>query len=234
MLEQAKRYGKASPGIVVKIPASGVGMEVLEDCVAEGCNVASTISFSVAQVLAAGEAYERGKARAEEKGIRPGLGIAVVMVGRLDDYLRDVWKDSGTDLGEEDIRWAGLAVIKRAYGLFAERGYGCILMPAAARGAYHFTELAGARMIFSVAPKNAGQLAEQRGPFKEGIGNPVPEGSLNRLLALPEFRKAYEEDGMQPGEFIAFGPFNRTLTQFQLCGWSALEELDCNRQREKD
>jgi transaldolase len=225
MMEQAVRYARLETNMVIKIPATRAGMAVMEECVARGWNVAATVSFTVPQVLAAGAAYQRGAARARDKGIEPGLGIAVVMVGRLDDYLRDVMYDSSSAATEADIIWAGTAVIKRAYDIFKERGYECFLMPAGCRGAYHISELAGADMLMSIAPKIAGQLALLDGPFAERIGHSVDPAIVGRLQTMSEFVKAYEPDGMKPEDFITFGSTNRTLTQFCDNGWNPLQTM---------
>lgn len=222
MIEQAKRYAQWAGNIVIKCPATRAGIEVYEECAALGYNVAATVSFTVPQVLAVGEAFQRGAARARAQGLQPGLGIAVLMVGRLDDYLRDVMQDSRSIATEADIVWSGLAAIKRAYQIFGERNYECVLMPAGCRGPYHITELAGARMIMSIAPKIAGQLAQVQEPFGERIQIPVGQETIERLLTMPEFVKAYEPDGMTPNEFITFGSTNRTLTQFCDNGWNQL------------
>jgi transaldolase len=225
MNEMADRYASFADNIVIKIPATKAGLAVLEDCVARGYNVAATVSFTVPQVLAVGAAFQRGAVRCQAAGREPGLGIAVVMVGRLDDYLRDVMHESDGPATEEDIIWAGTAAIKRAYGIFQERGYESILMPAGCRGAYHITEIAGARMICSVAPKIAGLLYEVKEPFAEKIDRPVDPAIISRLMTLPEFVKAYEPNGMSPDEFITFGSTNRTLTQFCDNGWNPLQTL---------
>ena len=222
MIEQARRLSKWRDNIVVKIPATRAGVEAYEQCVAEGMNVAATVGFTVPQVLAVGEAYRRGAERARSNGITPGLGIAVLMVGRLDDYLRDVALDTNSDVSESDIIQSGTAAIKRAYRIFEQRGYECVLMPAGCRGAYHITELAGAKMIMSIAPKIQEMLMQEEGPFVEKINEEVDPKVIERLKKMPEFLKAYEPDGMTPDEFITFGSTNRTLTQFCALGWSPL------------
>ena len=225
MCDMADRYARIADNIVIKIPATKAGLHVLEYCVARGYNVAATVSFTVPQVLAVAEAFKRGASLCRANGKEPGLGIAVMMVGRLDDYLRDVMQESGGPATEEDIIWAGTAAIKRAYTLFMERGYESILMPAGCRGAYHITQVAGARMICSVAPKIASMLQALDGPFTEQIGQSVDPAIIRRLMTLREFQRAYEPDGMVPEEFITYGSTNRTLTQFCDNGWNLLQTL---------
>ncbi|MCC8165491.1 MAG: transaldolase family protein, partial [Planctomycetes bacterium] len=205
MVEQAKILASWSPNIVVKLPCTAAGIRAFEECVALGFNVAASVSFTVPQVLAVAEARERGKKRAEQNGIRPGLSIAVIMVGRLDDYLRDIVKDNMRSVGEGDIIQAGIACIKRAYRIFQEKNYDTFLMPAACRGAYHVTALAGARMIMSIRPSIQAALGKEKEPFSQNIDQEVGQDTIEKLMTIREFRRAYEPDGMAVDEFIAYG-----------------------------
>jgi hypothetical protein len=40
---------------------------------------------------------------------------------------------------------------------------------------------------------------------------------------MPEFRRAFEPDGMRPEEFISYGVTQRTLAQFAEVGWKLME-----------
>ena len=226
MLDQAKTYATWFPNIVIKLPATQAGIRAFEECVSLGFNVAATLSFSVPQVIAVAEARERGKIKAHKRGITPGLGIAVLMVGRLDDYLRDVAQDQDSMVGETDLTQAGTACIKRAYTIFQKRGYDTILMPAGCRSASHITDLSGANMIMSISPKIQQALQSLAGPFTEEIDTPVDADVIERLMSLKEFRRAYEPDGMKPEEFITFGSTNRTTAQFIQDGWDPLQSLN--------
>ena len=224
MIQTARHYASMAENIVVKFPATRGGLEAIEACAAEGINVAATVSFTVPQVLAMAEAYQRGRERAVANGVKPGIGIAVLMVGRLDDYLRDVMNDTRVSATEADIIWAGTAAIKRAYGIFMEKGYDCVLMPAGCRGGYHISELAGAKMVMSIAPGIAAKL-QDNADFTEKIDNPVDPAIIERLSEMPEFIKGYAPDGMKINEFITFGSCNRTLDQFVQMGWNVLKGI---------
>ena len=221
----AKLYAACGDNVVVKIPATRAGIEAMEECAAAGLHIAATVSFTVAQVAAVGEAVRRGHERAMRNGVKPGLGIGVLMVGRLDDYLRDVAQDNRAGAGEADVVWAGMAAIKRAYRIFRDRNYDCVLMPAGCRGGYHITQLAGAEMIMSIAPRIAEALADET-DYTPYIDEDVDPAVIVRLMEMPEFVKAYEPDGMKPEEFITFGSCNRTLDQFVQCGWNLLRDLE--------
>ena len=82
MLAMARRYHAWAANIAVKLPVTAAGLDVLEECVAEGITVTATISFTVPQVLAAAERHRAGAARARAAGIEPGRCFAVIMIGR--------------------------------------------------------------------------------------------------------------------------------------------------------
>jgi transaldolase len=223
MLPMAKRLHTWAPNIAVKLPATAAGLDVLEECVAEGITVTATVSFTVPQVVAVAERHRAGILRARSSGIEPGKCFAVIMIGRLDDYLREVAHDSMASVSEDDIRQAGLAVTKRAYSLYRERGYKAVLLVAALRGGYHLTELAGADLVMSIHPSYQEVFVKQDLPREERVDRPVPCGVIERLQTMPEFVRAYEPDGMRPMEFMSFGLTQRTLSQFTESGWKPME-----------
>jgi transaldolase len=225
MLSMARRFHSWAPNIAVKLPATAAGLDVLDECVAEGITVTATVSFTVPQAIAIAERHLAGAARAREKGIEPGKCFATIMIGRLDDFLREVAHDSGAAVGESDIRQAGLAATKRAYAIYRERGYQAVLLIAALRGDYHLTELAGADLLMSIAPAWQDVFVTRDLPREDRIDKPIPPDVLQRLRGMPEFVRAYEPDGMTPSEFMGFGATQRTLGQFVDAGWRLMENF---------
>ncbi|UCG58604.1 MAG: hypothetical protein JSU70_03650, partial [Phycisphaerales bacterium] len=225
MLAMARRYHGWAPNIAVKLPATAAGLDVLEDCTAEGITATLTISYTVPQVIAIAERHRQGIRRAKQNGVEPGRCFAVIMIGRLDDYLRDVAHDCRADIVESDIRQAGLAVSKRAYSIYKQRGYEAMLIVAALRGTYHMTELAGAEIIMSIAPPYQEMLLSEELPCEERIDTEIPSEVVERLSTLPEFVRAYEPEGMQPEDFITYGVTQKTLAQFHEGGWKLLENF---------
>jgi transaldolase len=225
MLIQARRFHQWGPNISVKLPVTAAGLDVLEVCAAEGITTTMTVSYTVPQVLAAGERFERGLSRMPQTNKPTPCCFPVIMIGRLDDYLREVAADQKTGINEEDIRKSGLAVVKRAYAMFKERGYKGVLIIAALRGVYHMTELAGADLIMSIHPKNQSKILSAGVPREQRIDLPVSDEVINRLKRMPEFVKAYEPEGMQPEEFITYGVTQRTLSQFTEIGWKPLQNM---------
>jgi transaldolase len=224
MTAMARRFNAWAPNIAVKLPATLAGLDVLEDCVAEGITITSTVSFTVPQVVAIAERHRAGIRRAQQNGIKPGRCYAVIMIGRLDDYLREVAHDNQAPVNESDICQAGLAATKSAYQIYKKCGYEAVLLVAALRGDYHLTELAGADLLMSIAPAYQDIFVFRDLPLEERIDNPVPAEVIDRLRKMPEFVRAFEPDGMAPSEFIGFGPTQRTLSQFAEAGWKLMEK----------
>jgi transaldolase len=223
MYAMAKRFRAWSPNIAVKLPATAAGLDVLENCVAEGITITATVSFTVPQVVAIAERHRAGIARAKKQGIEPGKCFSVIMIGRLDDYLREVAHDNQAAVEESDICQAGLAVTKRAYSIYKERGYDAVLLVAALRGDYHLTELGGADLLMSIHPTYQQVFVSKDFPREERIDRPVPVDAIERLQSMREFVRAYEPDGMEPNEFVKFGATQRTLSQFSEVGWKPME-----------
>ena len=223
MRAMAKRFHNWAPNIAVKLPATSAGLDVLEACAAEGITTTLTVSFTVPQALAIAERYRAGLRRARERAIGAAKCFAVIMLGRLDDYLREVAHDNHAAVSEGDIRHAGLAVTKRAYALYQECGYEAVLLVAALRGDYHLRELAGADLLMSIAPPYQEIFVNQDLPREERIERSIPTDVIERLCQMPEFVRSYEPNGMAPSEFIGFGVTQRTLSQFVEAGWRLLE-----------
>ena len=225
MLAMAKRLHAWAPNIAVKLPATAAGLDALEECSALGITVTATVSFTLPQALEIAERHRKGLARAKRAGVKPGRCFAVVMVGRIDDYIRDVAEDSRAAVSEADIIQCGTAIMKRADSIFRERRYEAELLPAGMRGAYHVTDLAGADMTLSIHPKIQSLIAKLDGPFEKRIGVPVDSRVIERLSAISEFVRAYEPDGLKPAEFIGYGAVQRTLAQFVETGWAPIETV---------
>lgn len=225
MLAMARRLSTLAPNISVKLPATAGGLEVLEQCTGEGICCTATVSFTVPQVLATAESHARGIRAAKQKGIRAGRCFTVVMIGRLDDYLREVAGDTRANVTEAMIQQAGLAVVKRAYAQLRRDGSETQLCVAALRGIHHMTELAGAELVMSIHPKFQTPLFRSDLPREVRIDRNLDAEILAGLATMPEFVRAFEPDGLRRDEFITFGVTQRTLSQFCESGWNPLETL---------
>ena len=151
------------------------------------------------------EAYARGKQKALAAGVKPPLCIVVQQVGRLDDYLRDVAQDMKLGLDESVITMAGLAVAKRTYQIFEQRGYDAVIMPAGLRGAYHLTEMAGGKLLYTINTRVQDMILAADPPQEERISNPVPQDILDQQLGAGSRIAVYTVIGAHKAEYAGFG-----------------------------
>lgn len=224
MVEMGRRLAAWAPNIAVKLPATAAGLRAIEELATEGITTVGTVSFTTPQAVAIAAAQQRGIDRCRAAGKKPGAAFSVLMVGRLDDYLRDVIKDMQADVAESDIIQAGTAAIKKAHAICKERGYEAKLMPAGMRGGYHAVALAGSDMSFSLSAGILTALGKET-EFAEHFSEPVAEQTIESLSTVPEFVRAYNVENLPETEFIRFGASQRTLSQFVEAGWNMIAEF---------
>ena len=216
--------------VMVKIPGTASGIQVLEELAAAGIPTTPTVCVSIAQILAAAEANERGIERALASGKAPAPSTAAFVMGRLQDYLTALNDQRQAGLSTADLESAVLAVCKRCYAIMKERGYRQVLMPAAFRCARQVSELAGASVHMTIHPKIQAEIiaadADGRIERRIAIDDPVDTEAVDRVArALPEFKLAFDPDGLKIDAFDAFGGTVMTLDGFDKTGWQKLYSL---------
>ena len=216
LADQAEEFSNLAPNIIVKIPATSVGIEAIEEATYRGVSVNVTVSFSVPQAIVTGEAIERGLKRreAEGKDVSTMGPVVTLMVGRLDDWIKDVAKRDGLFLDPGHLEWAGIAAFKRAYQEFNKRGLRARMLSAAFRNVMHWSEFVGGDVVVSPPFKWAKLINDSGYKMQQRMDIPVRDDIMETLLSIPEFVRAYEPDGMTPLEFDTFGATAKTLRGF--------------------
>jgi transaldolase len=217
MVEQAERFSRLAPNMIVKIPATAAGVEAMEEATYRGISVNATVSFSLPQALAVAEAVERGLKRreAEGKAISTMGPVCTIMVGRLDDSLKMSAEREGIAANPWIFEWAGVAVMKKAYRIYKERGYRLRLLSAAFRNHLHWSEFIGGDVVISPPFEWQKRFNASTITVENRMERPVAPEILDELsLKFADFRRAYDEKGLSPAEFDSFAPTRRTLRQF--------------------
>jgi transaldolase len=217
MVEQGVRFAGLAPNIQVKFPVTAAGVVAIEEATFRGVNINGTVSFTVPQAIAVAEAVERGLDRraAEGHDVSTMSPIATIMIGRLDDWMKVLVERDDLAVHPDAPNWAGVAAFKRAYGIFRERGYRSRLLAAAYRHRLHWTELVGGDVSMTLPYpwqlrfNKSGIAPEPR------MDVPVDPALVADLYErIPDFRRAYDPEGMTPAEFEGFGASARTLRAF--------------------
>jgi transaldolase len=214
---QAVEFDRLAPNVIVKIPATEIGIAAMEEATYRGVSINATVSFTVPQAVAVAEAIERGLQRREAEGLdvdRMGP-VCTIMVGRLDDWLKVTAKRDGITVDPGILEWAGVAVFKQAYRIFGERGFRTRLLSAAFRNHMHWSQFVGGDVVIS--PPFDWQVRLNASGIEPiaRIDEPVAKDVVDTLYEkFPDFRRAFDADGMRPAEFQDFGATRKTLRQF--------------------
>ena len=221
IVEQAERFSRLAPNMIVKIPATRAGIPAMEEATYRGISVNATVSFTLPQALAVAEAVERGLARRQREGldIRSMGPVCTIMVGRLDDWLKVLIEKDAICVDPGCLEWAGVAVFKKAYRIYRERGYRLRLLAAAFRNHMHWSEFIGGDVVIS--PPYAWQKrynASDIDPIPR-MDNPVDPRIVRALTdKFADFGRAYSEGGLSVDDFDTYGATRRTLRQFLAAG----------------
>ncbi|MEA2654071.1 MAG: transaldolase [Chloroflexota bacterium] len=217
MVAQAVGFDSLAPNIIVKFPATAAGLVGIEEATALGISVNVTVCFTVAQALAAADAIERGLRRRETAGasIAEMGPVVTIMVGRVEDWLRVQMERDGIVADPVALPWSGVAVFKRAYGLFRARGYRARLLGAAIRHHYHWSEFIGGDVVLTLPAAWQRRFNASTVEVRPRMDDVVDPAIVDELTGhFPDFVRAYEPDGLTVAEFDTYPPTVRTLRAF--------------------
>jgi transaldolase len=217
MVAQGAHFDGLAPNIIVKFPATAAGLRAMEDASRRGISVNTTVCFSVAQAVAAAEAIERGiDQRAAAGDPTDAMGpVVTIMMGRIEDWLRVQTERDGIIADPAALPWSGVAVFKRAYGIFKDRGFRARLLGAAIRHQYHWSELIGGDVVITMPSSWQKRFNASAVEVRPRMDDPVDPAIVSELAShYPDFVRAYEPDALSPDAFDAFPPTARTLRAF--------------------
>lgn len=217
MVDQAVHFASLAPNMQVKLPVTSRGLLAIEEATYRGVNVNATVSFTVPQAIAVGEAVDRGLSRRENEGLPTDdmTPVCTIMVGRTDDWMQIVTKRDGIIVNPTYLPWAGVAVFKKAYEIYQERGFRARLLAAAYRHHLHWSELIGADAILTIPSGWQKLFNSSAVAVRERMHTPVASDVIAELSErVPDFRRAYDPDGMVASEFDTYGATVRTLRGF--------------------
>jgi transaldolase len=217
IVAQAVRFAGLAPNMIVKIPVTRAGVEAIEEATYRGISINATVSFTLPHAIAVAEAVERGLTRREKAGKDiVGMGpVCTLMVGRLDDWLKVVAEKRNIIADPWVFEWAGVAVMKKAYRIYQQRGYRLRLLSAAFRNHLHWSQFIGGEVVISPPFEWQQRYNASDVEITNRMDDPVDPRILAELEGkFEDFRRAYDEGGMPAAAFDEYGATRRTLRQF--------------------
>jgi transaldolase len=141
--------------------------------------------------------------------------VITIMMGRLEDWLRVLTERDGIVCDPDALPWSGVAVFKRAYAIFRERGLRARPLGAAIRHHLHWSELIGGECVVTLPSVWQRRFNGSAIEVRSRIDDPIDERILDQLRShFPDFVRAYEPDGLATADFDTFPPTVRTLRAF--------------------
>lgn len=232
MMQQAEQLAGLAPNLMVKVPGTRQGYEVIRGLAAQGISINNTLSYGVPQFAACINAVEAGLAEARRRGVDLGRwrGVITYMIGRFGSQgdLLDEAQARGLTLTQAETRWAEVAVLKRIQRIIAQRGAPIKMLLSSlqvddraagcATLSMHLEETAGADIAYTCKPDFISASMCREGELERfdatAMQREVPAPVLHRLLQLPYFRRALEADSVMPDDFAKHGAFLTTYAEF--------------------
>ncbi len=217
LIEQARHFDALAPNLQVKLPATAAGIAAIEAVTAAGSSINATVCFTVSQAIAVAEAVERGLARFAAAGgdtarMSP---VCTIMIGRLDDWMGVLIDRDSIMVNPGIVHWAGIAALKQAHAIFRQRGYRTRLLAAAYRHHLHWSELIGGDIVLTIPPAWQRKFNASEIEVAARFEHPADQQAVAELYrTLPDFRRAFDSDGMTVEEFDSYGATVRTLRGF--------------------
>jgi transaldolase len=217
MYAQAEELSALSPNVMIKVPGSQQGVDVVRYLTSRAISTNVTTCFTLPQIMAVARAAREGYDEATKNKVDMSHWRAVItqMLGRLTER-EVIWEQAAyykVDWTEADRRWFGLGVFKRAYQLLKEGGYPSKMLLCSVRpgplvnGRMRFWDLqalAGADAVFTLPPYGLEPMFAMGDllGFREGaIDEPIPESTIEKIYQMPYTMQAFEPHGMSLDQF---------------------------------
>jgi transaldolase len=223
IIEEGRKNRELNPNVMIKIPATKAGLEAMDVLIAENTPINATEVMGLRQALDICEMYRQ---LSRKTGMKPKIFYSLI-TGIYDEYLQKQVEKEGISISPDILQTAGMIVAKKTYAVtkahYPEVGF----IGGGVRGLHHFTEMVGGDVCITM--NWAGQAEERLKldqPVVPRLFNPVPENYLDALLThVPEFRRAYFENGLKVEEYEHFGPVDYFRQMFISAWKSALETI---------
>jgi transaldolase len=239
MIEQALEIAAVNPNVMIKVPGSKEGYEVIEFLTSKGISTNNTLTFVLPQLVDCAETVKRGLETAKKNHVDLSKWRSVIthMESRYGDLggLRDFASEKGIELSDMDVRHAELAIFRKAYKYLIDNNLSSKMLSCSLRVGPvidgvtripHLEEKTGAAVVVTCPPTFIDQVInfEDQGKIvfeKDRILADIPKDVMDKLMQVPYFERAYAVDGYSRDEYNSHPALQRTASQFS----KATEEM---------
>lgn len=216
MVRDAEELSALSPNVMIKVPASMQGIEVVKILTSRGISTNTTVCFTLPQIMASANAAMEGIKLAEQNKVDLGKWRAVItmMIGRLTEHeVLDVQAErQNIKLSWQDKHWFGIAVFRRAYRMLTDGGYASKMLACSMRAGpvvagkmrfWDVQQIAGGDIVYTCPPYVLEPLFDigEDLIFEPEIEKEAPQDALEKLLKIPYCIQAYDPNGLALEQF---------------------------------
>lgn len=216
MIEMAKEIRAISPNLMIKVPASTQGVDVVRALTSMAIPTNVTTCFTLPQIWAVANAAREGVEIANKNKVDMSKWRAVItmMIGRLTEHpiLDQQAARRGITLSWADKHWVGIYIFRKAFKLLKDNALPSKMLACSMRdgpnvgGKYHFwdVEKIAGDIVYTMPPYVLEPLFQKCEdiPFSEEILNDdVPPEVLRKMSKIPYMLQSWDENGMEVDQF---------------------------------
>jgi transaldolase len=215
MIHDASELSSISPNVMIKVPASTQGVEVVKVLTSKAIATNTTTCFTLPQIMAVADAAMEGIEIAKKNSVDMSKWRAVItmMIGRLTEQpvLDAQAARRGIKLTWQDKHWWGIAVFRRAYKLLKDGGYASKMLACSVREGplvagkrrfWDIEKLAGGDIVYTLPPYALTPLFEIGDiDFRAEIEEEVPAAMWGKMMKIPYVIQASDPNGMEIDQF---------------------------------
>jgi transaldolase len=230
MKRQAEEIATIASNIMIKIPGTAEGVEVVKYLTTKGISTCTTLCFTLPQFVAVAKAVKEGYEIAKNEGVdlshwRSTIAYMTARYEELGDFQEE-GERIGVELTEQERRWSSIAILKKGIEYLEKGNYPSKMLVASMRigpvidgktRVWHVEKLAGSDIVYTCPPKFINIIDEycldidfDPQAWKES----PPDDVIEKLNRFQYFREAYEPNGLEPPQFNNHPSMVATATQF--------------------
>jgi len=216
MVTTAQEIRAIAPNLMIKVPASTEGVEVVRTLTSMAIPTNVTTCFTLPQIWAVAKAAADGVEIANENNVDMSTWRAVItmMIGRLTEHpvLDQQAERRGMQLSWSDKHWLGIYVFRRAFHLLKENAMPSKMLACSMRygpvvgGKNHFwdVEKIAGDIVYTMPPYVLSPLFENCEDLnfeEEILYDDVPDEVLYKMSKIPYVLQSWDENGMEVDQF---------------------------------
>ncbi len=216
MIEMAQEIRAISPNVMIKVPASTQGVDVVRALTSMAIPTNVTTCFTLPQIWAVANAAKEGCDIAAKNKVDMSKWRAVItmMIGRLTEHpeLDKQAARRGITFSWAEKHWLGVYIFRKAFKLLKDNGMPSKMLACSMRdgpnvgGKYHFwdVEKIAGDIVYTMPPYVLEPLFQrcEDMQFSEQIMlDDVPPEVLRKASKIPFVLQSWDENGMEVDQF---------------------------------